>query len=281
MGNWIPVSVIIFTLNEELNLPACLDSVSWCDDVIVVDSFSTDATAKLCLDRGVRWFQHAFEGFGSQRNWALEHCRPKYDWVLILDADERVPLALAQEMGKAVQGAASDIAAFRLKRRLYLWGRWLLFSSLYPTWVVRLVHKNRLRYENRGHSETYRAKGNILKLKTDLIDENLKGEKAWFERQRRYAATEAVYERQKEREIPFRPADLFSSDPLKRRFALKRISWNLPLRPVMYFLYSYAFRLGFLDGWDGWRFCRMKADYQAMIVKEKRQVPKTKMWSLS
>ena len=149
-----PVTAMIFTLNEEPNLPACLDSLRWCDDVIVIDSFSTDRTEEICRERGVRFFQHPFAGFGTQRNWAVDNTSPRHDWILILDADERVPDAMADEMAARLASAPPDIAAFRVKRRFHLWGRWLEHSSLYPTWVVRLIHKDRVRYVNRGHAET-------------------------------------------------------------------------------------------------------------------------------
>ena len=87
----VPVSVMVFTLNEAVNLPGCLESLAWCDDVIIVDSFSTDATKAISEKAGARFFEHAFEGFGSQRNWALDHTSPKHPWILVLDADERVP----------------------------------------------------------------------------------------------------------------------------------------------------------------------------------------------
>src|SRR6185295_2226137 len=86
-----PVTVMIFTLNEEPNLPACLDSLRWCDDVIVIDSYSTDRTEEICRERGVRFYQHPFQGFGTQRNWAADNTSPRHDWILVLDADERVP----------------------------------------------------------------------------------------------------------------------------------------------------------------------------------------------
>ena len=138
-----PVSVMIFTLNEELHLPSCLASLAWCDDVIVVDSFSSDRTGEICQDARVRFFQHPFEGFGSQRNWALETTAPKYDWVLILDADERVTPELVRELAEVLSAPPPTVGAYRLRRRFHLWGRWLRYSSLYPTWVVRIVHKER------------------------------------------------------------------------------------------------------------------------------------------
>lgn len=273
-----PVSVMVFTLNEELHLPACLASVSWCDDVIVVDSFSTDRTEEICRAAGARFFTHAFEGFGKQRNWAIENTHPKYNWVLILDADERVTPELEEEIREVLPNAPAQVAAYCVKRRLFMWGRWLRYSNLYPTWVVRLVHKNCVRYVNRGHAETQEAFGEIRELKNDLIDENVKGIDEWFERQNRYSAKEAEYEVELQR-VALRLNDVFGRDPLARRAAFKRIGAQLPGRPLLYFFYAYIFRKGFLEGRDGFTFCLMKALYQGMVQVKKYDIgrrPSTK-----
>ncbi|HVE79022.1 MAG TPA: glycosyltransferase family 2 protein [Gemmatimonadaceae bacterium] len=267
-GTAPPVSVMIFTYNEEIHLPSCLASVTWCDDVIVVDSFSTDATERIARDWGARFFQHPFAGFGSQRNWALDHTTPRYDWVLVLDADERVPPEMVAELRTALGGDVGTVGAFRVRRRFYMWGRWLRHSSLYPNWVVRLVHRDRVRYVDRGHAETQNVDGEIRPLATDLVDENLRGIDEWFARQNRYARKEAEYELAHERE-PWRLGDLLSGDPLRRRALLKRVAWRLPGRPLAYFVYSYLARGGCRDGRDGLVFCAMKAVYQAMIVVKK------------
>lgn len=263
-----PVTAMVFTLNEEQNLPRCLESLSWCDDVIVVDSFSTDRTEAICRKHGARFFQHAFEGFGSQRNWAVDNTSPRHAWILVLDADERVTPELVDEMRRVLAAPSPDLAAFRLSRRFYLWGRWLQHSSLYPTWVVRLVHKDRVRYKNRGHAETQEVDGDIGVLMSDLIDENAKGIDEWFERQLRYAGKEAEFEL-KEEEKPLSAGELFSPNPLVRRAALKRLSFRVPGRAPAYFLYSYLLRRGYRDGVDGLMFCSMRAMYQQMIVVKK------------
>jgi len=161
------------------------------------------------------------------------------------------------------------VAAFRLRRRFHLWGRWLRRSSLYPTWVVRLVRVGRVRYANRGHAETQIVDGRVASLEHDLIDENHKGLEDWWARQNRYAAQEAVHELTQ----PAAPLhDLFSYDPLRRRAALKSLVRRVPARPLWYFLFAYILRLGFLDGPDGFRFCLMKAVYQAMIGLKKHEL---------
>jgi glycosyltransferase involved in cell wall biosynthesis len=274
------VSILIFTLNEEENLSACLDSIEWCDDIHVVDSFSTDATHEICHQRNVSLIEHDFEGFGSQRNWALGELDLKHDWVLILDADERVPSELAFEINRLARSSVADIGAYRLTRRFYLWGRWLRYSSLYPTWVVRFVHKSRIEFLNRGHGETQVVNGGIGQLENHLIDENLKSLDDWFERQIQYARRDAEFEIESQRSSRSHVA-LFSSDPLQRRMALKRIASFLPFRAFFYFFYSYVLRFGFLDGRDGFVFCRMKAVYQAMVAINKYDLLRTSSMSRS
>lgn len=265
------VSVLIFTLDEELNLEHCLNSLTWSDDVVVVDSFSTDGTLGICAAYGIRTVQHAFSGFGDQRNWALQTLDLKHEWVLLLDADEKVTPELAEELNELARTSPEHVAAYRIKRRFHMWGRWLRYSSLYPTWVVRFVRRGRVRFANRGHAETQEVDGDSKEINGYLIDENHKSLEAWFERQSRYARQEALFELESEA-APHHFLDVVSADPMRRRASLKRIASRLPFRNILYFVYCYVLRLGFLDGADGLRFCRMKAMYQSMIVTHKQDI---------
>jgi glycosyltransferase involved in cell wall biosynthesis len=269
MASVPPVSCLVYTLNEERNLPHCLDSLGWCDDIVVVDSFSSDGTEAIARAAGARFVQHRFTGFGDQRDWSLTQIPLRHSWALILDADERVPPELVMEMGNRLQKVATDVAAFRVRRRFYMWGKWLRFSSFYPTWVVRLVRVGCVHYVNRGHAETQEVDGRIERLQHDLIDENHKDLEDWWARQNRYSTKEALYElTQSDASL----GKLLSRDPLRRRVALKWLARDLPGRPFWFFLYSYVFRLGFLDGSGGLRFCSMKAMYQAMIGLKKHEL---------
>jgi glycosyltransferase involved in cell wall biosynthesis len=270
MGTRAQVSALIFTLNEEIHLPACLDSLAWCDDVVVVDSFSSDRTVDMCRERGVRVFQRRFDGFGTQRNWALSNASPRNPWVLILDADERVPPEMVRELSERLPGVPPEVGAFRVARRFYFWGRWLRYSSLYPSYVVRLCRAGRVSYANRGHAETQDVDGATWQLETDLIDENRKGLGEWFSRQNRYSGSEAEFELAQEA-LPWRFTELANADPLRRRAALKRLAASVPGRPFWYFLYSYVVRGGFLDGAHGLVFCLLKSMYQWMIVIKKNE----------
>lgn len=265
------VSVLIFTLNEEQNLSHCLESVKWSDDVVVVDSFSSDGTLDICRAHGIRSVQHAFSGFGDQRNWALQQLDLRHEWVLILDADERVPLELAHELNCFAKTSPERVAAYRVKRRLHMWGKWLRYSSLYPTWVVRFVRRQRVRFVNRGHAETQEVDGDLRETEGYLIDENHKSLEAWFERQSRYARQEALFEIENET-TSHRLQELVSTDPMRRRACLKSIASRLPVRDILYFVYCYILRFGILDGADGFRFCRMKSMYQSMIATYKHDI---------
>jgi glycosyltransferase involved in cell wall biosynthesis len=260
---------LIYTLNEEVNLPFCLDSLKWCDDIVVIDSFSTDRTEALAQSAGARFVQHEFTGFGDQRMWSLEHVPLKHRWALILDADERVPPELAAEFSARLPTVAEDVGAFRLRRRYHLWGRWLRHSSLYPVWVVRLIRVGRIRYINRGHAETQVVDGRTESLVADLIDENHKGLEDWFWRQNQYTTKEARYELN---QPPLQWSKLFTRDPLQRRAALRNLFSWLPGRPLWFFLYAYVVRLGFLDGMDGLRYCLMNTIREAMVGLKKHEL---------
>jgi glycosyltransferase involved in cell wall biosynthesis len=265
------ISVAIFTLNEETNLPHCLKSLQpHCQDIVVVDSFSTDQTCEIAKQAGARVFQHAFTGFGDQRMWALQNIDFRNRWILILDADEQVTPQLWEEMVRRVQSCAQTTSAFRLKRRFYWNGVWLKHANLYPSWIVRLIRRGEVTYLNRGHAETQHVEGALESLEEDLIDQNHKGLKAWRERQQKYAQDEARYEVASQPPLAF--ADLRSADPLQRRSALKALGRRLPFRGLFYFIYAYVIRRGWKDGSAGFQFCLEKARFQSQIARTVRKL---------
>ena len=269
MNERIPVTVMVFTLDEERNLAACLRSVSGFAETIVVDSFSTDRTLDIAREHGARVVQHAFAGFGSQRRWALEHASPSYEWVLVLDADERVPPGLAEEIAEVLARPDPRVGAYRMRRRFHLRGVWVPRASLYPSWVVRLVRRGRVQFVDRGHAETQEVEGEIAPLANDLIDEDHKGIEAWLVRHARYAVREAEHELALER-APAPRRDLVARDPLARREAAKAIARTLPLRGIAYFLYAYVLRGGALEGARGLELSVRRAVYQEMIAIARR-----------
>lgn len=258
------ISVLILTLNEEINLAECIDSCAWCDDIVVFDSFSTDRTREISGGKSVRFFQRHFDNYASQRNAALTEVAYKHPWVLMVDADERTPQDLIREMSVAVETADSDTVLFRMRRKDYFLGRWLRRSSGYPSWFGRLLRLGRVRVE-REVNEEYIADGKIVHLDSHLHHYPFnKGIAYWYERHNRYSNMEALttVDAGSSR---LSMAALFRGDPVDRRRAMKQLVYRLPMRPSIWFLYLYVFRLGFLDGAAGLAFSRMRASYETMI----------------
>jgi glycosyltransferase involved in cell wall biosynthesis len=260
----MPISILILSLNEEVNLAACLDSCSWCDDVVVLDSFSNDGTQDIAAAGGARFLQRRFDNYAAQRNAGLTEVSYKHPWVLMLDADERIPADLAEEMQRAVAAADPGTALFRMRRKDFFMGRWLRRSSGYPTWFGRLVRLGRVRVE-REINEEYLADGKVLHLKSHLFHYPFnKGVASWYERHNRYSSMEALAKVQSRSTIPsFKAA--FSRDPIERRRALKLLLYRVPMRPAIVFAYLYFIRLGLLDGRAGLAFSRMRASYELFI----------------
>ena len=258
------ISVLILTLNEEINLAECIDSCSWCDDIVVFDSFSTDRTREIADSKSVRFLQRQFDNYAAQRNAALAQVPYRHPWVLMVDADERTPMDLVREMTAAVAMADSDTALFRMRRKDYFLGRWLRRSSGYPSWFGRLVRLGHVRVE-RAVNEDYITNGKIVHLESHLHHHPFnKGIAYWYERHNRYSNMEALAKIDA-CSSPLYLAALFRGDPVDRRRAMKQLVYRLPMRPSIWFLYLYIFRMGFLDGAAGLAFSRMRASYETMI----------------
>jgi glycosyltransferase involved in cell wall biosynthesis len=258
------VSILILTLNEEANIAECVDSCGWSDDIVVFDSMSEDRTLEIANAKGARVFQRRFDNYAAQRNAALSTVPYKYPWVLMVDADERVPPELAAEIEATVAGAEDGQALFRMRRKDFFLGKWLRRSSGYPSWFGRLVRLGRVRVD-REVNEEYIADGRIGHLEEHLHHYPFnKGIAYWFERHNRYSTMEAITKMNMHNQrIVAR--ELFSKDPIDRRRMLKQFLHRLPHRPLIVFLYLYVVRLGFLDGRAGLHFSRMKAAYEMMI----------------
>jgi glycosyltransferase involved in cell wall biosynthesis len=266
------ISVVVLTKNEAANLPRCLDSVSFCDDVLVLDSGSTDETCAVAQERGARVMTRPFDSFGRQRNYAMDAGALRHEWVLHLDADEVVTPELRVELQRiAAEGDA--LLAFRIPSRMILMGQWLRHAGMYPAYQVRFGRRDALRFIDYGHGQ----REALPPEQVGTIDAPFdhynfsKGLDDWYARHRRYAAEEAQ-QALAERIDPLRPGQLFSSDSTLRRRALKRLGNRLPFRPQLRFAYTYILRGGFLDGRAGLRYAGMLATYQGYIDAHMREL---------
>ena len=264
------VSVLILTLNEENNLPGCLASVSWSDDVVVLDSFSNDGTTAIAAQHGARVVQRKFDNYATHRNFGLHSVNYKNNWVLMLDADERVTPALSEEIKRIAAQPITETTMYRMRRKDFFFGQWLKRSSGYPTWFGRLVRPSMVRVE-REINEEFITEGRIELLNSHLEHYPFnKGIAWWYERHNRYSTMEAQATIT-ERQGSINWVDILCRDPVRRRRGLKKIAYRLPARPLIVFIYLYIVRLGFIDGIPGLYFSAMRASYELMIdlkVKE-------------
>ena len=254
----VPLSVLILTRNEEANLSECLESVSWAAEAFVVDSLSTDHTVEIARRHDAQVYSHAFEGYARQREWALENLPFAHDWILMLDADERVPAPLAEEITRVVRRNDNATAGFYLAYRFFFQGRWLKHGGLYPTWLLRLFRRGHAHIERRGVNEHIILEGEAGRLtgRFDHIDRRPLSD--WIAKHNRYADLEAedyLHEKSQryDRSIP---ASLWGSQAERKRWIKLRV-WNrLPirLRPFLLFFRNYLITGGFLDGRAGFTY---------------------------
>jgi glycosyltransferase involved in cell wall biosynthesis len=265
--------VLILTKNEELDLPGCLDSVAWSDDVHVFDSQSTDRTVQLATARGAHVAQRRFDDYASQRNAALHGLTFKHAWVLTLDADERVPAPLVAALARFVAAPSPNVVACRLRRRDFLGHTWLKHSQISP-FYVRLVRPERVRYE-RTVNEVLRVDGPIQDLDEPFDHYPFsKGMRHWLDKHNTYSTMEArcvLESRRGGATFSLRDA-LFARDFNERRRHQKELFYRLPLRPLLKFLYIYGWRRGFLDGTAGFTYARLQSIYEYLIVLKTREL---------
>lgn len=258
------ISVLILTLNEEVNIANCIASLPWRSDLWVLDSGSSDRTTAIAAGMGAQIAERRFTDYAEQRNFGLG--LPTGEWIVMLDADERMTPELADEIESHVASVGDlSTAMFRVRRKDMFMGRWLRRSSGYPTWFPRIFRRGCVTVE-RAINETYNTDGGILQLQEHLLHFPLnKGINWWFERHNHYSAAEARLLVSGDASVSPFDGTLFSRDPGKRRAALKRTAYQLPGRPYLAFLYFYILRMGFLDGRPGYHFACMRLAYELMI----------------
>lgn len=265
-------SVLILTLNEERNLPACLASVAIADDIVVLDSGSTDRTADIARAAGARVFTHAFHDFAAQRNYAHEAISFCHAWVLHLDADEQMTPGLAAECARVAEADPADVDGFYVAPRMTFHGRWIPHCTDFPAYQARFVHARRFRFMQVGHGQR-EAQGMRLGTLRENYVHNLSShsDAELEEKHRRYAVAEARAFWSAEPATDSMFKRLRAPAPLVRRRALKELSQKLPARSFVRFAYQYLWRRGFLDGRPGLAYCLLLARYESWIAQEIRR----------
>lgn len=265
------ISILILTKNEQKDLPDCLESVSWCDDIHVYDSLSTDATVEIAEHFGAKVTKRAFDNWSAHQNWGLQNIPFRHPWVFYIDADERMTPELRESIQHAAK-AAGDKVAFRVRRRDFFMGTWLQHVQASP-FYMRLFRPEKMRYERLVNPISI-ADGPVGEV-SGFLDHFpfSKGIGHWVERHNSYSAFEAkqIIENRANKE-PFSIVKAFTeSDFHKRRYHQKELFYHLPCRPLVKFLLLYIGKRGFLDGRAGLTYSILQSIYEYFIVLKTRE----------
>jgi glycosyltransferase involved in cell wall biosynthesis len=263
------IAVVIITFNEAANLGHALQSVAgWSNETYVLDSLSTDATVEIAHRFGVQTFQHPFEDYARQRNYALDNLPIRSEWILFLDADEWLSEETKATISAVIQGSPVENGFF-LTYRLIWMGRWIR-RGYYPTWILRLFRKGKARCDDRAINEHMIVDGATARLHCDLMHEDRKGISAWVRKHNEYASGEAreMFRSRTDRESQEIDASLLGSQAQRKRW-VRYFVWNrLPpiVRPLFYFTYRYVLRFGFLDGMPAFVFHFLHGLWYPMLI---------------
>jgi len=273
----VPVSVLIPIKNEAANLPRCLASVSWADQIFVVDSQSTDGSQKIAESFGVTIVQFHFSGtWPKKKNWALANLPFRHDWVFIVDADEVLPPSARDEILSVVTRANTvgfeDIVGYWINRRFFFLGKWLK-HAYYPNWNLRLFKHKLGRYEMLTNLDTSSGDNEVHEhvivegrtgFLTSLMDHYaFPSVEVFVEKHNRYSNWEAKVALSSSQDTS---SALMTNTEVGWRRRLKNWASCLPFRPLLRFLYVYIWQKGFLDGIEGYYFARLHAFYEFLIV---------------
>jgi glycosyltransferase involved in cell wall biosynthesis len=265
------ISILILTLNERSNIDACLASVAAFDDVVVLDSFSSDGTQDAARRLGARVVERRFDNWAAHQNWAMANVEFRHPWVFYLDADERMTPELEAEIAGIAADPARSEVAFYCGRRNYFMGKWIR-HAMPPGMIMRFFRPGRIRFERLVNPvPVIDGPHGYLKGMFDHYNFS-KGLTEWFEKHNKYSLFEAMEGRKLLKAGHGSLSDLISSDRFERRRAMKDLSFRMPLRSTLKFAWMYLLKRGFLDGRAGFDYCRLQAMYESMIVMKMREL---------
>jgi glycosyltransferase involved in cell wall biosynthesis len=270
-------SIYILTYNEATEIAECIESALLSDDVIIIDSLSTDETIEIARRYPVRVIQHQFETHGKQRTWMLQEVTTKYDWVYILEADERMTPQLFAECLDTVKKA--EKIGYYVAERVIFMEKWIRYSTQYPRYQMRLFLKSKVWFTDYGHTEreVYEGETGFLKETYPHFTSG-KGLSRWIEKHNRYSTDEAQETiNQLEKGNVNWYSLLFGKSEVEKRRALKDLSLRLPCRPLLRWFYMYFILRGFLDGKAGFAWCTLQAFYEYLILLKVAELQQKKL----
>jgi glycosyltransferase involved in cell wall biosynthesis len=247
------LSVLLPTYNEADKIIECLETIKWANEILVVDSFSTDQTIKIAEKYGSRVIQHEYINSAEQKNWAIPQCAHK--WVLQIDADERLELALQTEIQEILKAPPQDVDGYRINFKHHLFGKWVRYAGLYPEYHLRLFRRDHGRFQDKEVDAHVVVPGKVITLQGHIL----------------HFGIESISQR-------LRAIDRYTSyESDEREKRDRHYSWfNITIRPLAAFFYYYVYKMGFLEGARGLILGVLKADflfwtYAKLWEKEWRQ----------
>ena len=275
-------SIFILTHNEERDIAACIESALLSDDVIVVDSCSSDRTRAIATRYPIQFVEHPFVSHGQQRTWMLEHVPYRYDWAYILEADERMTPELFAECLEAISQSNTDSVSvsdatpvgYYVAEQVMFMGTWIRRSTQFPRYQLRLLRRGRVWFDDYGHTEREVVDGSTAFLQATYPHYTCsKGLSRWIEKHNRYSTDEAqeTLRQLQGGQVDWR-AMVWGKSEVERRRALKDLSLRLPLRPLTRWLYMMFILGGWRDGRAGLAWCTLQAFYEYLIVLKVREL---------
>ena len=271
------ISILVLTKNEEQDLPGCLESVSWSDDIHVYDSLSNDNTVKIAEAAGAKITKRAFDNWSAHQNWGLQNIPFKHEWVFYIDADERMSSELKESILSTIK-SPSEYIAYRVQRRDFFGKTWLKHVQA-SAFYIRLFRPEKIRYERLVNPVTIPdgPVGNVAGYLNHYPFS--KGMTHWLDRHNSYSSFEAVQiiENRKNKKKFSILGAFFEKDFNDRRFHQKEIFYRMPARPLIKFLLLYFGKRGFLDGRAGFKYAVLQSFYEYMIVLKTREMSENQL----
>lgn len=277
------ITAVILTFNESLHLRRCIESLQgFVSRVVVVDSYSTDDTQQIAENLGASFLQNSWLNYANQFQWALDNANIDTEWVLRIDADEYIEEGLKQEVSAILPKVGKDVCGFFVRRKYVFLGKWIRHGAMYPIDVLRIFRRGTGRIEQRWMDEhIVLEQGTSVRLQGNIVDDNLNNVSWWVNKHNGYATREMLDL------LNLKYGFIDSDDAMEQQSAgqAKFKRWlktavyaKLPyfVRPMLYFLYRYFFKLGFLDGLKGFAFHFMQGCWYRCLVDLK--MLEAEMW---
>ena len=268
------ITAIILTFNEEIHIARCIASLTpVCDRICIVDSFSTDNTVEIAKNLGAEVYQNAWENnYAAQLNWGIAQVNAQTAWTLRIDADEYLSPELVTEIKASLDGVPAHVSGIELTRKVYFKGHWIRYGGFYPIHLLRIWRSGKGICESRLMDEhMILSDGGIIRLKENLVDDNLNSMHWWVNKHNTYARREAADILNQE--FQFADETNLSAVEVGKQAALKRNTKNkvynrlpLGLRAFMYFILRFVFQFGFLDHPKVWVFHFMQGFWYRLLV---------------